>query len=243
MRIRLFSKLFECLVTCAAVALAPPAIAQTTGSLSGLVLLDGTQPLAGATVSFNRPRKLARDSSGRAVPLEPLFSGTAVTGSDGRFIVRRIPVGGYFVCATGPGAGHLRSCDWGRPSSSASVTGTAGDGGIELNVLTGAVLTIAFHDPHSRIQFRDATGVNASQTNISVSANSGTYYYPARFSSKTGSKRLFKVAVPIGEPLHLFLGSALEIVDESGTVVPVGKPALSLVATDSDGLTVSLAVR
>ena len=73
--------------------------AQQSGSIAGNVLLDGQIGLPNALVVYNRVRKLARDSKGSLVEVEPLLSGSARTSADGSFRLEALPPGQYWLCA------------------------------------------------------------------------------------------------------------------------------------------------
>ena len=210
---------------------------------SRTVLLDGEQPLAGATVLFNRVPELRPDSSGHIVSTGVMLSGKVTAGSDGKFQSSAIPIGDYYLCARGTLPNHLRSCDWGGMETFVHLTGTSQDGPVSLNVQTGSLLTINVSDPEGHIQIRDASGINAPPTNLTINVTAGRYYYPAGVSQQTGSRWVHTVAIPIGTSVSLFVDTALDVADSSGNAIPKKQPVLPLRAADASGLATSLVVQ
>ncbi len=223
-------------------ALASGVSAQTKGILSGSVLLDGKQPLAGATVLFNRVPELRPDSSGHIISTGVMLSSKATTGSDGKFQTGQIPVGDYYLCAKGTLPNHLRSCDWGGMETFVHLTGTTQDGSVTLNVRTGALLTINVDDPAGHIQIRDSSGINAPPTNLTINVNAGRYYYPSKVSGPQGSRWVHTAAIPIATSVNLFVDSELDLLDSSGIAVPKRQPVSPLRALDSSGLATSFVI-
>jgi hypothetical protein len=221
----------------------PSSVAQTTGSFSGLVLLDNQEPISGALVTFTRVRKLQADSLGRITPLEPPFGGSVSSAPDGTFRVDKIPVGDYYVCAAGAAANHLRSCDWGQQSMLVHVLASGNSARLTLNIRTGATVTVVIDDPHARIQLQDPKGITAGETSVALGVMSSSgQYSPARFIGKAGTQWIYTVAVPISVPLKLFLDTALDVLDQSGALVSPRQPTLP-VSADQAGVTLRLSVQ
>jgi hypothetical protein len=230
------------LLVLAAAVLVSSAGAQSSGTLSGSVLLDGKQPLVGAVVLFSRVPELTKGPGGHIVLTGATFSGEATTDAGGNYQTDGIPVGDYYLCATGTMPNHLRSCDWGGPDTFRHVTGTVSDLPASLSVQTGSLLTVTVNDPTGRIQVNDPTGINAPPTNLTIRVKTGRYYYRTAPPVKQGNQWTYTVAVPIGVSVSLFVDSALGLADSSGIAVPTRQPVLPFVAQDASGVALAFVV-
>jgi hypothetical protein len=122
--------------------------AEGTGSFTGVVLLDGSQPLAGARVGYNNVPELVPLPGGGYKYAEPFVSGSVISGQDGRFTVTDTPAGKYVFCASGTQPTHLRTCQWqyGLFPLNFEVTANTITNLGSVNIRTGAMVTFAVND-------------------------------------------------------------------------------------------------
>jgi len=182
--------------------------AQRTGSITGSVLLDNRAGLQDARVLYNKIIKLARDSKGSIVELEPHVSGSVRTSAEGSFSIDSLTAGEYHLCALPVQVNQIRSCD--SPSQLVSVRETTTVTGVVLVIRTGVLLNVVIDDTTSRITPQTLAVGWVSQ--------SGSYS-PATQSARTTQSATFTVAIPRDSSGNLFLDGSLTIVDASGTVV------------------------
>jgi hypothetical protein len=220
-----------------------PARSQETGSFSGTVVLDKAVPLAGAKVHYNNIREVGADSRGKLRPRGRLVSATVVSERDGTFTVRGVPPGTYVLCAFGTQANHLRSCDWGTANAVVNVGAGSAASAVTLDVRTGTTVLLRVSDPAGRIRLQDPTGINARQTNLGIGVVSTMGHYFANLVEHSGTQWTYAVAVPIGVPVSLWLDTPLEVVDRNVKSVARRSTSFPILAADSSGVTVDLAVQ
>jgi hypothetical protein len=208
------------------------AAAQETGSISGTVLLDKQTALGNSKVVYNRIVKVARDSKGSIVELESTVSGVVVTGPDGSFAVKSLPVGAYYLCALPVEANQIRSCD--AASTTVGVKAAAAASSATLNVTTGVLVSIVFADPKAKITSKMLT--------VGWMAANGSYYR-ATLAATTALGSTFTVAVPKNSQGNLFLDSPLSIVDATGSAVPLGARSVPVSPAADSAITINLTVQ
>jgi hypothetical protein len=220
-----------------------PAWAQESGSFSGTVVLDNAAPLPTAKVYYRKIREGRVDQRGKLRPHGRIVSAMVVSASDGSFTVRGVPAGTYIVCAFGTKPNHLRSCSWGMADAVVEVRAGSAAPGVTLNVRTGALVVFNVSDPAGRILLQDPTGVNARQTNLGIGVVSTMGHYFANLVEHSGTQWTYAVAVPIGVPVSLWLDTPLDVVDRNVKSVARRSTSFPILAADSSGVTVDLAVQ
>ena len=73
--------------------------------------------------------------------------------------------------------------------------------------------------------------------NFRVGVMVGGRYARARLASRSGSVRVYSVAVPKDLALRLFLDSALRVRGPNGSLLEAGKPGLSVSPADQEEMT------
>jgi hypothetical protein len=218
------------------------ALAQN-GAASGSVTDESSLPVAGAVVSFSRIPAGLRSPNGTSRALEPPFSTSAATGTDGKFAVTALPAGEYYVCAVGPLPQDLGSCEWGGAVTTIQVGSSSVLSGLSLGIRSGTLLSIYVSDPNGRIQQAPAAAQAPVHLNIGVGAISDTgFYKPASLVSIGAGGAEFIVAIPKTGRVRLLLDAPFPINDSSGGPVASRKPGLSISATGGSSFSVSLTV-
>ena len=115
--------------------------------LSGLILDDQGQPVAGASVTVARS---SVDGPLRAAEAYP-----ATTASDGTYTVKGLSAGPFIVCAWASGRALLDPCQWGSPAVVRLASGVA-TASATTQLQLGATISIRVDDPSS-VLFAAAT--------------------------------------------------------------------------------------
>jgi hypothetical protein len=214
-----------------------------TVTLSGFVIDDLGTAIPGATVYYNNSPKYQRDASGHAYPIEPRVSSFVQTGKDGSFSLAGLPPSIYWLCAAGPNPTHLRSCDWGRPTTAVDVTSSSAATGIKLQIINGVLLSFQVTDAKGQINdFVDTPGKGSVRGNFRIFAVRGSYFKAAKLMSVSGSVRQYAIAVPKSATLRPSLDTTLNVVDSLGAGL-ASRAAGSAIAVSDQPATVSFTVR
>ncbi len=165
---------------------------QTTGSVAGVVLENGSRPLAGAVVAYagaphfetDSSGHLLKDSSGRLRYERPQVGGTVLSRADGTFTISSLPAGQYTICARGTLPIHISSCAWNTSGHGLTIASGQNQTGLQLSVTRGAVLDIAIIDSAGCATRNSKAPVyvflnSMSQQAYLVSASSGAFHYQA----------------------------------------------------------------
>ena len=254
MRLRLGKCLFRAAVFFVLVSVAVSSRAQGNGSFSGIVLLDGSQPLAGAGITYHNNPALDCQPHFGCIPLGPSVSGGVKSGPDGTFTVSGVPDDTYYLCASGTQPNQLRSCVWGQQETAVGVNAAVAPQRVTLNIRTGGLVTFKVNDPTGLIKtgvpFPSSPQYITTNLGISLAApasppNTGYSYYAATYVGTSGSQWTYQVPVLIGVPLKIFVSTIapMTILDQSGQPLPINTPTSSVQANDTSGATVNLSVK
>lgn len=192
-------------------------------TLTGRVVGAPGKPLASITIHFRRIHQLTRDRDGYLRVVPPVLDGSVLTDRDGTFTATGLPVGEYLVCARPSDAYQLGSCDWNRSSGRVSIKReeivTVGD----MTLETGRKIVFRIADTNRRVD-------RPERLVIGVFSADG-YYARAKVASTTAGELTYAVAVPVGIPLHVLVGTPnFSISDATGKSVPADSRGLAIEA-------------
>jgi hypothetical protein len=199
---------------------------QGQASLTGRVVSDKGQPIAGAKVVYHRKVTYAiappGTSEGHAphwVPTGPQIQGSVITSAGGHFTLPPVPNGNYTLCAASPVPGYLNTCRW-----SAATPFSVAQGLVptvpDLVLQTGTEVHVRVNDPLNLAPTASKAPVRLI---VGVMTN-GNAFYAADVVSQDAAGRDLSVTVPSATPLRLWLyGPKLNVRDSTGaTVNPAG---------------------
>lgn len=204
-------------------------------SISGVVVDDASDPIAGALVFYNNIVGVRRLPGGRIVLAGPEVRSGTRTGAGGLFSITGIPPGTYHLCALGTEQRHLMSCSWGQVFRPVRLDLRTPLSGIRLVVRRGAVLNLRIEDPNQRL-------AKPSLYNIGVMSPAG-YYARAIPVARIGSELHLAIGVPEGLTVRLFLGSRAQFTDAAGRPVVTNRVDLPIAIGAEDEVTVRLTAR
>ena len=196
---------------------------KTGATLTGRVVGAPGKPLASVTVRFRRIHQLLRDRDGYLRVVPPVLDGSVVTSKDGTFTATGLPIGEYLVCAWPSDDYQLGSCDWNRSSGRVSIKSgeivTVGD----MTLEAGRRIVFRIVDPNRR--------VDRAERLVSGVLSADGYYARAKAASTTAGELTYAVAVPVGIPLHVLVGTPnFSISDATGKSVPADSRGLAIEA-------------
>lgn len=208
---------------------AAPAIA--AGQISGTVLDQAGQPLAGATVHYHASRRLAPGRRGVPQPTGTAIRGTVLTGPDGSFTIADQPAGTYYLCASGVNAAQLSTCAWSGGEKMVAVT--AGQvRSVSLQLPRGAVITFHVSDPNHRI----------ADSSFIVGVFCGYAYSKAIPVAAAGAMRTWQVTVPSSGAFRVLLGTSLRVTDARGNAIATGQPGPPIAVNGRKAISIALAI-
>ena len=185
-------------------------------AINGTVINDQGLAVAGALVQYHRIRGGVLASNGRLVQGQAV-SGSVQADALGTFAVKNLPSGPYFLCARGVTSTQLASCDWSQSLPIVSLNSDQASGSTQLVVREGTTVHIAVHDPNGR-------AASSPRLHISVLGQNGEGSL-ATLSAWQPGLLVFDALVLGGSPVHLFLDTALPLVDAEGVSVRSGMPS------------------
>ena len=215
----------------AGMAIASHVAGQTaTGSISGKVITEAGQPLAGVTAVCRRSRTYIADSH---LHLRPAPGGLAVaaavtTRADGTFSTS-LPAGGYALCIDSPPDGYVDHCAW----NLTPVYFTVVNGTTTVIKPTTMIAGVRIH-----FLITDAQGVLPSAGRIEPVASVGVTtahntYKPATVSTRSGVVTEMVVTVPHTLPVSMSLFSqTLKFASPSGGPASAASINVTQGATD-----------
>ena len=175
-------------------------------SISGVVVDASGHAVSGATVYYNNVRPVSPTGQSIGVAV----SSSIKSDSNGRFTISGVPLGHYYVCASGTQPTQLRSCDWGLPLATAALTDASATAPLTLTLGDGCLLRMTIEDPNGRIKDLPVDLPTGKPTwNLSFGVMSGGRYEPARLVSVAGAVRTYYVAVPKNSTFSLVMTTDL----------------------------------
>jgi hypothetical protein len=202
------------------------AIAQTSTAtiktISGSVVDDSGNPVAGATVYYYNSPATVSDKAGHTRIVGPVVRSSGTAGKDGTFSLTGLPAGAYWLFAQGVQPTQLRSCDWGSLSTMVNLT-TSSATGVKLQVTNGVTLTFQVTDARSQIVDFPATGVPSATANFRIFVVDSSRLMVAQPASAAGTAHEYTIAVPKTRSLRLLLDTKLSVLNQAGTAVTSGK--------------------
>jgi hypothetical protein len=194
--------------------------AADTVSISGNVVDESGNPVAGATVHYSNAARTQRDKFGHSHLLEGRISSHVVTGKDGTFSISGIPASLYFLCADGVRTTQLGSCTWGKPATDVNLRSASSASGIRLVLTEGVTMTFNIQDNGAKIRdFAETPVVNGAPAErgnfrIFVLAHPRAMS-PARLVSAAGNVRQYSLTVPKSRDVQLLFDTQLSLNDSS----------------------------
>ncbi len=200
------------------------------GSVSGKLITESGQPLAGVTAIYRRGQQRIADSyfHSRPAPGEPAASGPITTGSDGSFNASGLPAGSYSLCLDSPPPLYVDHCSWGL--AGAFFTIVAGSNTILKPVTITAGVRIHF-------LISDPQGVLPVAIQLEPIAHIGVVttrgmYRSATLASRTGNVVELVVAIP-----HTVAASTSLFSRTLKFTQPTGAPAVPIAVSPPQGAT------
>jgi len=183
---------------------------QTTGSVAGTVLENGSLPIPGATVTYFALGHLVKDSRGRSQYISSKIGGSLQSHTDGTFNIVGLPAGTYVICARGTLPIHISSCAWDGSNPQVSIAAGQSLTGLRLNVRRGALLDIAIHDSAGCV------GKN-SKAPVYIFVNSRPQQ--ALRGSATSSGYHYQALVPQQVPVKVSASHPCNVADSNGNTI------------------------
>jgi hypothetical protein len=157
---------------------------QTTGSVAGTVLENGSVALVGATISYKALGHLEKDSQGLTQYVRSKIGGSVKSNADGTFAITGLAAGTYVICASGTLPIHISSCESNASNPQVSIVAGESVTALRLNVARGALLAITVNDFAGCIAKNGKAPVyifanGRPQQAMLVSATPGAYHYRA----------------------------------------------------------------
>jgi hypothetical protein len=204
-------------ILCAiAISFSLSAQAQVMTPVTGRIVDQAGNGLAGATVAFNRVPKLQLDSSTqrRFTPAsgETYFSTVAITDLKGS-AATTLPAGNYYYCARA--AGYLDSCVWGQTASVLVQNGTPSQLPV-LSLKKGLDLVVTV---------KDAQGLLKPWNSLAPGLSLGVFRVDGSYVGAVGQQSAggwtYHVTIPPDEHLDLWAHSLPFLLqDATGTAIP-----------------------
>ena len=193
--------------------------AANEATAKGLVVDESGKALPNAVVLFTKVPLFVPGptpfQSGRS-PLDVGHAANAVSNTEGTFSVQGLYSDRYSVCVRFPDLSHLNTCSW-DGDYVVDMRSPSGDQQLKLVARTASVVRISLADPLGLL------GTASSMFGIQVVVGVKTQrnaYYSAELQSISNGVRSYLIAVPLNEPLRLWLFSRnFGIVDASGKVL------------------------
>ena len=220
--------------------------ATTGGALSGTVTDDRGSPISGALVIYQSVPKISVGPNGHRTVLGPVVGSSVRTGADGTFVASNLPPAPYHLCAYGVRDSDLGSCEWTQGTVTVNVvSGQTAEA--SLQVAGGSLLIFQVNDPNHRIvdldDLQTANGKPAlSGANFGLGVWVGARYLKAKPVSKSGSARVYQLPVSKTAVARLFLDTALNVTDASGTPLPLRQLGTPLAPAGQPSVTTTLIV-
>jgi hypothetical protein len=194
-----------------------------TGSISGSVVDDSSNPIQGVIVLYSNLVPLTRNAAGQIVISGQRINSGVVTDAAGQFTISGLPVGTYVLCASGTKATQLRSCEWGQLPTRVVLSAGQAATGLVLQVVDGTLLTLQVNDPngviHDLADFANVGGrLPIAIQNFRLGVLVGTRYVPATLVSNANSVRQYQLAVPNGANAQVMIDTDLMVTPTVGTV-------------------------
>jgi len=204
--------------------IATGAFAQTARTISGSVVDESGEPLAGAKVYYNNSPNIVRDQTGHTRVTGPIINATTITGKDGTFSVSGLAAGVYWLCADGTQSTHIRSCDWGFDATKLDLTKVSAAVNAKLQVHDGVALTFQVNDARAQIKdYATEAGQVGAPGNFRIFVVDGARVKAAQPVSASGSTRLYTLMVPKTRAVRLLLDTKLNVLNQSQSAAYPGK--------------------
>jgi hypothetical protein len=203
---------------------------------------DSGNPIAGSMVHYNNARKTISDGHGHVRFTGPIVSSHIITAKDGTFAIAGLPASLYWLCANGVKPTHLRSCDWGAPTTSVDLTTAASATNVKLQVVDGVLLTFHVTDTAGKIKDSSTTAGPASPGNFRLFVMDAHRLMTAQPAGVAANIHQYTMAVPKTRNLRLLLDGTLNVLDASGAAIPQGKLS-SAIAVNGQPVDVQLTVK
>ena len=188
------------------------------GTMQGMVRTENGTPIPSAVVSYVRltrltgPAAQARPATGEAVVRSSIASNTL-----GGFDVPNLPSGDYLLCAEVPSEAYLNPCKW---SVSPKVHVASGEVQRPAVVLQkGVFLKVRVNDPQRLLPPVKNDPSRAANLIIGVVFGNGAFL-AAELARADGTGRDYRIAIPAGAPLKLWVFSRhVTLTDSAGAPV------------------------
>ena len=223
------------------------AVAAAAGSSITGVVVDGNgAPIAYAVVFYSSLPSRTSAPDGRRISTGPFVGSGVKTGTDGSFTVAGLPAATYSLCAYGPKADHLGTCEWGDGAR----TITLADGQpaqLRFVVAEGTLLTFQVEDPKHRVVDLESLPrtdgrIPLSGGNFAVGVWAGTRYLRAGRLSTAGVTRRYQVAIPKAATVRLFLDTTLNVADNTGAALSTRRLSTPIAAGGQSEVVINLAI-
>ena len=213
-----------------------------TAAATGSVVGESGQPVVGARITFAKVSQVLPGPNGKP-RFGPSSATTVTTGSDGRFASSgSLAAGEYNVCAEGPSAAYLGSCEWGGNVARTQVGQGQSAVGLSLRLQDGVVLNIHLDDPNGRIKSIPAASGRPAYSNFGIGVISDTGFYKAAHLVNVGGGGAdFTVTVPKNGRVRLLLDAPFSVT-ENGVALAMRMPTLPIFTTNAPVATANLAV-
>jgi len=188
-----------------------PALAQTTGTIQGIIKDDSGNPVPKAYTVATRQSPLDHSTFG------------AVSDSTGAIAFNGIPAGLYSLCVHMPGTSYLNPCLW---ANDTKVNIAAGEtvSNVAIVVTGGSLLQVRINDPQGLLTASD-------DLLLGVYVGSGIFQ-PMRLAASDPSGRTYDVAVPLSTQIRLTVTSKhLQLSNSGGVSLPGSASPVAASAT------------
>ena len=213
--------LIPALLLCSAIiAPAQPTVAQSTGSISGIVFGPPGpygHGLAGAVVSANLVSAPPRPTGNTSATPQL----RAITNSNGAFTISQVPIGDYVLCAQHPLVEALNPCAWGPNVRVQIAAGKMTAPSQSIRLAQAAVLQVHMDDPAGHLATHEGKTKGASMM-VGITTPSG--FQPLQKTVSNATSREYRLLVPYDKPLNLAVFSSFFKVNDNNGVARGAQP-------------------